>query len=230
MTTSPRGLRAPMMETSQSNGISSSKSRGWVPKSAQAFSTSSGVLSTACPLPSYPNRRVLITAGRPMSRSARVTFQGTQCIHRDVFPVECQNFGACRELIEEPGFGKCAVEHRSHLSRRCIFGRIQKQEIQSERIARQSKHPAELASAHDSYSHTLLVVRGSGVSSTVAGCRSRKDSSAPLISGYLLARMAAAQSAALVAPATPIASVATGVPAGIWTIDNSESMPPSVFD
>src|SRR5204862_8069915 len=42
--------------------------------------------------------------------------------------------------------------------------------------------------------------------------------------------MAAAQSAALAAPAAPIANVATGTPAGICTIDSSESSPPSDFD
>ena len=40
----------------------------------------------------------------------------------------------------------------------------------------------------------------------------------------------AASSAALVAPAGPIASVPTGMPAGICTIDSSESMPLSAFD
>jgi hypothetical protein len=39
--------------------------------------------------------------------------------------------------------------------------------------------------------------------------------------------MAAASSAALRAPARPIASVPTGTPAGIWTIDSSESRPDS---
>ena len=39
------------------------------------------------------------------------------------------------------------------------------------------------------------------------------------------ARIAAASSAALIAPDLPIASVPTGTPAGIWTIDNRLSMP-----
>ena len=42
--------------------------------------------------------------------------------------------------------------------------------------------------------------------------------------------MAAANSAAFTAPARPIASVPTGIPAGICTIDNSESRPFSDFD
>ena len=44
------------------------------------------------------------------------------------------------------------------------------------------------------------------------------------------ARIAAASRAALTAPARPIASVPTGIPAGIWTIESSESMPESAFD
>ena len=42
--------------------------------------------------------------------------------------------------------------------------------------------------------------------------------------------MAAANSAALAAPAGPIAKVATGTPLGICTIDSRESMPLRAFD
>src|SRR4051794_19156064 len=49
------------------------------------------------------------------------------------------------------------------------------------------------------------------------------------ISGYLLPRMLPASSAALVAPAVPIARVPTGTPAGICTIESSESTPLSVL-
>jgi hypothetical protein len=42
--------------------------------------------------------------------------------------------------------------------------------------------------------------------------------------------MATANSAALAAPASPMAKVATGTPRGICTIDSKESSPPSVFD
>ena len=42
--------------------------------------------------------------------------------------------------------------------------------------------------------------------------------------------MAAASNAALVAPAAPMAKVATGIPAGICTMESSESMPFSAFD
>jgi hypothetical protein len=45
-----------------------------------------------------------------------------------------------------------------------------------------------------------------------------------------VARIAAASSPALIAPALPIASVPTGTPAGIWTIDSRLSMPDSACD
>ena len=44
------------------------------------------------------------------------------------------------------------------------------------------------------------------------------------------ASSAAANSAALAAPAMPIAKVATGTPAGICTMESSESSPLSAFD
>jgi hypothetical protein len=42
--------------------------------------------------------------------------------------------------------------------------------------------------------------------------------------------MRTAKSAALVAPAAPMAKVAVGTPAGICTMDNSESTPDSMRD
>ena len=49
------------------------------------------------------------------------------------------------------------------------------------------------------------------------------------MAGSVSARMAAAKSPALAAPAAPIAKVATGTPAGICAIDNSESRPLSAL-
>ena len=43
--------------------------------------------------------------------------------------------------------------------------------------------------------------------------------------GWVLATMATAISAALIAPALPMAMVPTGTPAGICTIESRESMP-----
>ena len=44
-------------------------------------------------------------------------------------------------------------------------------------------------------------------------------------SGREFARIAIASSAAFLAPAVPIASVPTGIPAGICTVESSESIP-----
>ncbi len=50
------------------------------------------------------------------------------------------------------------------------------------------------------------------------------------ILGCFILKMEAAKSAAFVAPAFPIASVPTGTPAGICTIESSESNPFSARD
>ncbi len=46
----------------------------------------------------------------------------------------------------------------------------------------------------------------------------------------VVASIATAKSAALAAPASPIAKVATGMPRGIWTMDSSESSPRRYFE
>src|SRR4051794_35755979 len=71
---------------------------------------------------------------------------------------------------------------------------------------------------------------GSGASSTDCVCAARNTASRSRTPGSERARIAAASRAALTAPARPIASVPTGIPAGICTIESSESIPLSVFD
>src|SRR6266853_2110880 len=141
---------------------------------------------------------------------------GSQARNRHVLPVEGQDLATARQA-GDPARGRLARG-------------VQTQEIQPQRIARQSEHAAELAGAHDADRHVRGVARGSGVPSTPAVWRSRYASSAVAMAGCLLARIAAAHSAALVAPAAPIANVATGTPAGICTMDNNESSPPRDFD
>ncbi len=67
----------------------------------------------------------------------------------------------------------------------------------------------------------------SGSSGTAFVCASRKASSAAATVGSESARIAAARIAALTAPARPIASVPTGTPPGIWTIEKRLSNPMS---
>ena len=64
---------------------------------------------------------------------------------------------------------------------------------------------------------------------TASVCAWRNRASAWRTSGYLLPRIAAARSAALAAPDAPMASVPTGTPRGIWTIESSESSPRSIW-
>src|SRR4029077_4580535 len=135
-----------------------------------------------------------------------------------------------RQPGKQSPVGEGAREQRRHLARRRIKGGVEAQEVESQRIPRQSEHAAKLAGAHDADPHVRAGVRGSGLPSTPAVWRSRNDSSAVAMPGCLLARMAAAHSAAAPPPAVPIANVATGTPAGICTIESSESRPPSDFD
>src|SRR6266851_5474638 len=64
-----------------------------------------------------------------------------------------------------------------------------------------------------------------GRSGMAAACARRNSSTAAALTGSARPRIATAKSAALTAPARPIAKVATGTPAGIWTIDNRLSSP-----
>src|SRR5262249_11300832 len=149
---------------------------------------------------------------------------------RDVLPVKGDYLALAREACEQTRVGEAAVQERRHAPGGGVGGGVQNQEVESERITRQSEHTAELAGAHDADRHVRGGVRGSGLPSTAAVWRSRNASSAVAIAECLLARMAAAQSAALAAPAEPIEKVATGTPARICTIDSSESSPPRDFD
>jgi hypothetical protein len=70
----------------------------------------------------------------------------------------------------------------------------------------------------------------SGRSAIAAVCALRQAASRVASAGSCSASTAAASNAALTAPALPIASVPTGMPAGICTIEYSESTPDSAFD
>ena len=100
-----------------------------------------------------------------------------------------------------------------------------------ERVARQRQHPAELAAADDRrrVSRALPArVRVVRARSRVCVARNARSRSRYAVVGS--ATIAAASSAAFTAPARPIASVPTGTPAGICTIDSSESIPFSACD
>src|SRR6185503_9263681 len=117
-----------------------------------------------------------------------------------------------------------------------IGGGIEEREREAERLAGEPEHAAELTAAEDADPHverrrvararfTFGALRGSGLARTVIVWWRRNRLSAARIFGWPFATIAAARSAALVAPAAPTASVPTGIPAGIWTIESSESSP-----
>src|SRR5579872_109184 len=110
--------------------------------------------------------------------------------------------------------------------RRCAV-RIEKSEPEAHRYAGQGEHSAKLAAAEHADLHDDL---GSGSIITLSVCSARNLDKRSRIAGCPFARMAAARSAALTAPARPIASVPTGTPAGIWTMESSESRPLSACD
>src|SRR5690606_23519781 len=107
------------------------------------------------------------------------------------------------------------------------------------------EHAAELAAAHHAQRHGLAAVvdgtgqQGKSVHRTHTGsvmaraasvCAVRKACSFSRRAGSSLASRATANSAALAAPAAPMAKVATGMPLGIWTMECSESTPHSALD
>src|SRR5262249_20572591 len=88
------------------------------------------------------------------------------------------------------------------------------------------QHAAELAAAEDadrSAGREHAYARGSSPTSAV--CLARNMASRSASTGSLSARIEAASSAALAAPASPMASVPTGTPFGICTMDRRLSMP-----
>src|SRR5262249_20217081 len=109
-----------------------------------------------------------------------------------------------------------------------LGGRIEEDEAVAQRVPGERQHATELAGAEHADVH--LPFLGSGSASTVAVCLVRKVRSASRISGCFAPRMAAASSAAFTAPALPIASVPTGTPPGIWTMERSESPPFNAAD
>src|SRR5205823_10552647 len=92
------------------------------------------------------------------------------------------------------------------------------------------RHPAELSAAQDADRGTRSQFgrrshRRSGRSATPWVCACRQLSRACSATASDKPRIAAANSAALTAPARPMAKVATGIPAGICTIDSKLSIP-----
>src|SRR5690606_38501355 len=129
---------------------------------------------------------------------------------RHVLPIEGHDPRAACEFAQQARIGELADQDRRDLATGGVGGAIEETEIESERIAREREHAAELACTDDADGHVGAAgpwPRGSPFSSTLAVWRARKSLSAASIFGSDTARIAAAINAALVAPAAPIASV-----------------------
>ena len=118
------------------------------------------------------------------------------------------------------------------------FGRrIEKTEVQPQRIAGEGQHVAELSAAEDADGHARFpcffadeAADGSGCARTRPVCSLRNFRTASRTSRCFAPRMAAARSAALTAPDLPMESVPTGMPPGICAMERSESRPFKAFD
>src|SRR5690606_37454438 len=133
---------------------------------------------------------------------------------------------AAGQLVEHRAVAVIADHQRRDLSRAGLRGRIKHLEPQPQRGSGKRQHAGQLPAPEDpDRGHR----RGSSPAATVSVCCARKRSSAAPMPSSEAASMAAANRAALAAPAAPIANVATGTPAGICTIDSSESMPLSAL-
>src|SRR5476651_2457238 len=113
-----------------------------------------------------------------------------------------------------------------------IRRRVQESEVHAQRSTRQRQHAAQLAATDytDLHRQQPQAMRESGLSRTLSVCSARKVFSTAWNCGCLAPRMLADNNAALIAPALPMARVATGMPAGICTMDSSESTPESIDD
>src|SRR5204863_4417264 len=113
------------------------------------------------------------------------------------------------------------------LSRRRISFRTENVDTISHPARGDGEHAAELAAAHqtDGGARQVAPRHGTRCVSTASVCRFRNASTFFRTFSSVVARMLAASSAAFVAPGVPIASVPTGIPAGICAIESSESIP-----
>src|SRR5690606_1061634 len=118
-----------------------------------------------------------------------------------------------------------------------ILGRLQYRHLVAHLLCGMRKHAAELAAAHYAQPGFRLggrkerskffIVAHAGKFIACAACvwRARNSCRRAASASSVPASMAIAVSAALAAPASPIANVETGMPLGICTIDSSESSP-----
>src|SRR5580692_7528428 len=165
-------------------------------------------------------------------------------IHRHVLKLVGHHVQPVCEFLERRSIRKVSRNSGGDASHGRFRRRVEKTESQSQRISRQGEHVPQLPAAEDPDAHARLLLLasfdnplfsaaaldGSGLARTRWVWAPRKLRSASRMGGNLPPRIAAASSAALMAPALPIASVPTGMPAGICAIESSESSPFNAFD
>src|SRR5690606_20963911 len=136
-------------------------------------------------------------------------------------------FGKFLQLVEITPIG---AQQRGDLPCTGILRAVNDEKAVAKRCAGERKHARQLAAAKNADGRHNYSCPGSGCASTLSVCSRRKASSRPAMAGSRIDRIAAANKAALMAPARPIANVATGIPAGICTIESSESIPFNACD
>ena len=157
-------------------------------------------------------------------RNARCQKSGS--LGRNVLEFVGDHIHIASEAVERLGVSVIGHGHPvHHIERRRVRVRRKHVALEAELRCSERQHAAKLAAAQDT-DRGLRVQNGSvhaqesfGSSATEAVCRARHASSRSLSAGSLNANTLAASSAALMAPACPIASVPTGTPGGICTIE-----------
>src|SRR5690606_20982155 len=144
-----------------------------------------------------------------------------------VLEIEGRHLHPPGEFIQHRAVVVAAQQQRRDVPRAGIDRRVEHLEPQPQRHARQRQHAGQLPAPEDADGAHR---RGSSPAATVSVCCRRNPSNACAMPSSEAASMAAANSAALAAPAAPIANVATGTPAGICTIDSRESLPLRALD
>src|SRR5690606_26649708 len=148
-----------------------------------------------------------------------------------------------------------AIGHRSG---RAVLGGIEHADAKTQALRRHAEHAPELATPQQAEpgagrqgimrvlhatspgwtggaagrrpDEALRQLGGTTIERADSVCRARKPSRRSASAGSVVASVATTCSAALAAPASPIAKVATGMPRGICTIESRESSPRRYFD
>src|SRR5579884_612361 len=177
-------------------------------------------------------RDVQHVAARPHWSAVRRSRRG---LRRNILKLERDHRNLPRELADRVQVFIRSVDlHIRNLPGRRILVRRKRVNPIAHPSRGNREHPPQLPAAK----HPDCAARQHGFNRTAHNslscmtesvCRARHCFNRVRISGYLFPRMLAANNAALVAPALPIASVPTGIPAGICTIESRESMPFNVL-